>query len=177
MRTAVARWRNCSGQVRASPRKSSRPVVCSRLRLRPGMPVALTAGTRYEIKIEYYENGGGAVAKLLWSSPSQAKEIVAAGRLFPPAPSASKVDPATSWNNPAPMVYGTPLSGTQLNATANVAGSVAFNPPPGARLKAGDGQKLAATFTPKDTAPYNAATPRGVSQHSMAARTTKPPNR
>src|SRR5439155_23349342 len=53
---------------------------------RASTPLALSAGVKYDIRIEFYENGGGAVAKLLWSSPSQPKEIVAAGRLFPPAP-------------------------------------------------------------------------------------------
>jgi hypothetical protein len=33
--------------------------------------------------MEYYENGGGAVAKLLWSSPSQAKEVIPQSRLTP----------------------------------------------------------------------------------------------
>src|SRR2546429_8588298 len=126
----------------------------------PSTPITMTAGTRYDIKIEYYENGGGAVAKLLWSSPSQAKEIVAAGRLFPPAPapSGSKINPAISWNNPAPLVYGTPLSGTQLNATANAPGTFAYAPPAGTVLNTGNGQKLIATFTPSDTAHYNGAT-------------------
>jgi len=45
--------------------------------------IALTAGQRYDIKMEYYENGGGAVARLSWSSPSQAKQIIPQSRLFP----------------------------------------------------------------------------------------------
>jgi glucose/arabinose dehydrogenase len=40
---------------------------------------ALVAGQTYSIKLEYYENGGGAVAKLQWSSPSTSK------RAIPPA--------------------------------------------------------------------------------------------
>ena len=32
--------------------------------------IALTAGQRYDIRMEYYENGGGAVARLLWSAPA-----------------------------------------------------------------------------------------------------------
>jgi hypothetical protein len=34
----------------------------------------LSAGTKYDIKMEYYENGGGAVAQLSWSNfqPGQA---------------------------------------------------------------------------------------------------------
>lgn len=45
--------------------------------------IALTAGTKYDIKLEYYEKGGGAVAKLLWSYPGQAQQIVPQIRLFP----------------------------------------------------------------------------------------------
>jgi len=43
--------------------------------------IALTAGRWYEVKMEYYENGGGATAKLSWSSPSRPKEIVPQSRL------------------------------------------------------------------------------------------------
>lgn len=50
--------------------------------------ITLAAGKLYDIKMEYYENGGGAQAKLLWSSPSTPKAIVPQGRLYP-APSVS----------------------------------------------------------------------------------------
>jgi hypothetical protein len=36
-----------------------------------------------DIKLEYYENGGDAVAKLLWSSPSTPKQIIPKTQLFP----------------------------------------------------------------------------------------------
>jgi glucose/arabinose dehydrogenase len=45
--------------------------------------VFLEAGRRYPIRFEYYENGGGAVAKLLWESVSESKKIIPAGKLFP----------------------------------------------------------------------------------------------
>jgi hypothetical protein len=45
--------------------------------------IALIAGQQYDIKTEYYENGGGAVAILRWSSPSIAKNVVPMYRLFP----------------------------------------------------------------------------------------------
>jgi hypothetical protein len=45
--------------------------------------VALTAGQRHDIRLEYYERGGGAVAKLEWSSARQARQIVPQGRLYP----------------------------------------------------------------------------------------------
>jgi len=47
--------------------------------------VRLAAGRRYDIKMEYYENTGGAVAQLMWSSASQKKEVVPTSQLFPGA--------------------------------------------------------------------------------------------
>jgi hypothetical protein len=44
--------------------------------------IALTAGTRYTIKVEYYEHTGGATARLQWSYPGQATQIVPQSRLF-----------------------------------------------------------------------------------------------
>lgn len=43
----------------------------------------LVAGQRNQVRMEFYENGGGAVARLLWSSASQAKEAVPARWLYP----------------------------------------------------------------------------------------------
>jgi hypothetical protein len=38
--------------------------------------VALTAGQTYDVKMEYYEAGGGAVAQLSWKSPSTPDEVI-----------------------------------------------------------------------------------------------------
>jgi glucose/arabinose dehydrogenase len=46
----------------------------------------LTAGTRHELRMEFYESGGLAVARLLWSGPSTPKQVVPSSRLFPQAP-------------------------------------------------------------------------------------------
>ncbi|HHW49482.1 MAG TPA: DUF4469 domain-containing protein [Clostridiaceae bacterium] len=46
--------------------------------------IDLVAGQKYDITVEYYENGGQAVAKLLWSSASQAKEIIPQSQLYLP---------------------------------------------------------------------------------------------
>jgi fibronectin type 3 domain-containing protein len=46
--------------------------------------INLIAGQNYDIKIEFYENGGGAVSKLEWQSPSQTREPVATSQLYPP---------------------------------------------------------------------------------------------
>lgn len=44
--------------------------------------IALEAGKKYDVKIEYFYNGGSAAMKLLWSSPSQAKAAVASSQLW-----------------------------------------------------------------------------------------------
>jgi probable HAF family extracellular repeat protein len=67
----------------------------------------------------------------------------------------SKGTPVISWNNPADITYGTALSGTQLNATANVPGNFVYTPAAGSVLHVGNGQTLHAAFTPTDTANYN----------------------
>ena len=48
--------------------------------------ISLIAGTRYSLQMDYFEDGGGAVAGLSWSSASQPREIIPASQLFPPFP-------------------------------------------------------------------------------------------
>src|SRR6185295_1060484 len=55
--------------------------------------IGLTAGQRVDLKMEFYENGGGAVAKLLWSSPSTAKQTVPQSQLYPAASGGSSPPP------------------------------------------------------------------------------------
>jgi hypothetical protein len=45
--------------------------------------IALAGGQRYQIKMDYYENSGGATAHLLWSSPSMFKQVIPRRRLYP----------------------------------------------------------------------------------------------
>jgi HEAT repeat protein len=45
--------------------------------------IALKAGEKVDIKLEYYEKNGQAACKLLWSSPSTAKDIIPKTQLFP----------------------------------------------------------------------------------------------
>jgi hypothetical protein len=65
--------------------------------------------------------------------------------------------PTITWPTPAAISYGTALSGTQLDATANVAGSFSFSPVAGTVLTVGS-HTLSATFTPTDTTDYSTAT-------------------
>ena len=61
-----------------------------------------------------------------------------------------KADPSITWGDPAAIPHGTLLSGTQLNATADVAGAFSYSPGVGAQLNVGNGQTLSVTFTPDD---------------------------
>ncbi len=73
--------------------------------------------------------------------------------------SVNMATPVVTWNNPANIIYGTPLSGTQLNATSGgVVGSFVYTPANGAVLGAGNGQTLSVQFTPTDTTNYTSAT-------------------
>ncbi|MBK5256239.1 MAG: hypothetical protein JJE39_09430, partial [Vicinamibacteria bacterium] len=84
--------------------------------------IALQAGTKYVITMEYYENAAAALAQLYWSSPSMPKVIIPQGRLYsrhpllryptalpldvaarPTPPSASHPDEATEDGPPGEM--------------------------------------------------------------------------
>src|SRR5262249_33103969 len=62
--------------------------------------------------------------------------------------------PTVTWANPADIVYGTALGGTQLNATADVPGTFTYTPDFGTVLHAGS-HILSVTFTPTDTTHYS----------------------
>ena len=70
----------------------------------------------------------------------------------------AKATPSLTWNAPTAIAHLTPLSGTQLNATASVPGTFAYSPSAGTILNAGAAQPLNTTFSPTDSANYNSAT-------------------
>ena len=69
--------------------------------------IDLVAGNTYSLIMEYYENTGGAVAELRWSSPSTPKQFVPQAALAPPIKASSpspyngatgtKMTPILSW--------------------------------------------------------------------------------
>ncbi len=70
--------------------------------------IALKAQQLYNIRLDYYENGGGAVARLAWSSPSTPQAIIPQTQLGP-------------ITNPPPVVVLTgPTNGATLTAAATV---------------------------------------------------------
>jgi glucose/arabinose dehydrogenase len=71
--------------------------------------ITLQAGQKYNIRMDYYENGGAAVAKLSWASPSQTKQIIPQSQLFNTAV------------NPGVLSIGTTqVSVNENGATANI---------------------------------------------------------
>jgi hypothetical protein len=65
--------------------------------------------------------------------------------------------PTIMWATPAPIVYGTALSATQLDASSALPGSFTYSPAAGTVLTVGQ-HTLTATFTPNDTTDYTPAT-------------------
>jgi hypothetical protein len=47
--------------------------------------IRLVAGQKYKIEVDYYQNTGDAQLQLMWSSASQAKQIIPTSQLFPSA--------------------------------------------------------------------------------------------
>jgi len=77
--------------------------------------------------------------------------------------SVGKFTPILTWNTPAPIVIGTPLSGTQLNASVtgvgpSLLGGYTYMPPAATLLAAGPNQPLSVLFTPMDLTDYTTAT-------------------
>ncbi|MGW4800294.1 PA14 domain-containing protein, partial [Nonomuraea sp. NPDC004297] len=91
-----------------------------------GVPIALEANRKYDVKVEYFEHFGGANLRLRWQSPSQPKAIV----------------PSRALTVPADFQPDGPYD-ARLNAAGDVA-TLTF-PKPLAALPAGAERKLAVT--------------------------------
>ncbi|HYO30848.1 MAG TPA: PA14 domain-containing protein, partial [Thermomicrobiales bacterium] len=60
--------------------------------------VTLQAGQKYDVQMEFFENGGGAMLRLAWEYPGQARQIVPANNLFHSADGTGGLD-VTYWDN------------------------------------------------------------------------------
>jgi len=85
--------------------------------------ITLQAGQKYDIRLEYYENGGRAVSKLAWSSRSQIKEIIPQGYLF----SASFPGDTTAPTATASLSTLTTVGGSAYNFAVTYTDNVAIN--------------------------------------------------
>jgi hypothetical protein len=82
----------------------------------------------------------------------------------------NQATPVITWATPAPVAAGSTLGAAQLNASANIPGSFAYNPAAGTALTAGT-QTLTAVFSPTDTTDYTSAT----AQTSLVVTAPAPP--
>ncbi|HZV36935.1 MAG TPA: chitobiase/beta-hexosaminidase C-terminal domain-containing protein, partial [Verrucomicrobiae bacterium] len=70
--------------------------------------IRLTAQQRYNIEMDYFNQGGGAVAQLSWSSPSTPNAIIPETQLYPVT------------NPPPVVVLSAPTNGSSFTAAASV---------------------------------------------------------
>ncbi len=70
--------------------------------------IDLVAGNTYSLLMEFYENGGGAVAELRWSSPRTPKQLVPQAALSPPvkASGPSPINGATGTSLTPVLTWG-----------------------------------------------------------------------
>jgi hypothetical protein len=109
----------------------------------PAIGTKLNEGANQDLKVDFTPNDAAN-----YNKASKKVKINVNG----------KKDPVITWANPADITYGTLLSATQLNATADVAGTFVYTPASGALLSVGDNQNLKVDFTPDDATNYNIAT-------------------
>jgi sugar lactone lactonase YvrE len=113
---------------------------------------APTAVDSFSGSLELTDNNLNAVAPTFVS-----QSITLSGTGIAAVVAPAKTTPTITWAAPASIAYGTALSATQLDATANVPGTFVYNPAAGTVLGAGV-QTLTVTFTPNDTTDYTTAT-------------------
>lgn len=95
--------------------------VCQSFTVSAATPtIRLTVGTRYGLRLEFYENGGQAVAKLLWSRPGLSKQVVPNSCLLPAFTEASAITLANGltgqyYNN----IDFTNFKGARTDSTVN----------------------------------------------------------
>jgi hypothetical protein len=88
-------------------------------------------------------------------TPTDAKDYNIASATVPLE--VDQATPAITWQAPASITYGVPLSAAQLDAAANVPGTFTYSPALGSVLAVGT-QNLSVTFTPNDAKDYVTAT-------------------
>lgn len=95
---------------------------------------------------------GGSVSLIYWwginiglAGLARAEEAIKAKSGKPETPIQFEI----TWKPPAPIVYGTPLSSTQLNAEPSVSATPTYEPDIGYMLPVGQHQ-LKVTFAPAD---------------------------
>jgi hypothetical protein len=105
------------------------------------------------VSVPTYTSGSSTQGTItaIASSPNFSSSVTATDTVIFQQP------PAITWATPAPILYGTPLSSTQLDATSPIQGSFSYSPSAGTVLPIGQ-NTLTATFAPTDTTDYTTNT-------------------
>jgi PA14 domain len=94
--------------------------------------ITLAADQLYDIKLEYYENTGGAASRLSWSSASQTKEVIPQSQLYGP-------------NLELPTANLIPLTNKVPNGSINYQFSVVYTDSIGLKRETLDNQDIRVT--------------------------------
>ena len=112
--------------------------------------IALTAGNYYTVRMEMYENGGGAVARLYWERTGAPGSVVIPSSQLYPEPVAPTIAPAAgSYTNAVQVTMSTISTGATIRYRTD-----GVNPGPGDTAYTGpfwlgtSAQVRAATFSP-----------------------------
>jgi|GEM_PF-1369627 len=81
--------------------------------------IILTANQKYDIRLEYFENYGGAGAKLEWSHASQTRQVIPTKQLYSGAVAPVNQPPSVSLTSPANNVTSTAPASFTIAANAN----------------------------------------------------------
>jgi hypothetical protein len=141
--TPVITWSNPAninyGTLLSATQLNATANVVGTLIYTPAIGTKLSAGSNQSLKVDFRPTDASD-----YNSTSKTINI-----------NVLKITPVITWSNPADITYGTLLSATQLNATADVDGTFVYTPAIGTKLVAGSNQALKGDFTPTDATDYN----------------------
>ena len=101
--------------------------------------IALQAGVRYDLKLEYLQTGGSAQAHLSWYSASQSKQVIPVNCLYPTNSAGGSNAPATITSSLSAVAFlGQPFSFTVTGANTPL-GFTASGLPPGLSFNSTNG--------------------------------------
>ncbi len=104
-----------------------------------GVPIALQAGVRYDLKMEYFTTGGPASAQLSWYSASQPQQLIPTSRLYPTNDTAGIIAPPTITSPLTAVAFlGQPFTNVVTAANAPI-GFSAKGLPPGLSINTTNG--------------------------------------
>jgi hypothetical protein len=138
------------------------------------IPSTVSDAVTLTVSVDPYPAGGPSKGslKVTISSPTFSNDVVATDVVD------FQQKATITWPTPAPIVYGTALSATQLDAKSTVAGTFLYTPAVGTVLAAGQ-QTLSVVFTPTDGADYiptTATVTLTVVPQNLAISVTPSPN-